>query len=377
MGPRSAPEMSYSEAYDLLKGCRDPEVLKTAAPKVSKAAQALEKGAARIPGSDVYAVPKGRAFAAGGLLDMPTKEIPTRGAVLKNRVTCGMRCVAIGGAHLVLAVWGPSSFTWGWAAVGFLSYVLVGIVGITMGYHRLLTHKSFKTYKWLEYFIAWVGSQAGQGDPIEWVSTHRYHHLHCDTPLDPHSPYEGFWWSHILWLTGTEHSLLDYANVPDLKSQLFYRFLEVTFFPALFIAKPLLTYYYLGGMGAVAWTNAFPLVVGWHATFLVNSAAHVWGDRPYDTGDLSTNNALVSLLAFGEGWHCNHHAFPYSARHGLEAWELDPTWWLILAMQAVGLAWDVQVPSEKAKAARRKGAAVTADVVIRPRGAVTKRKTKA
>jgi fatty-acid desaturase len=102
-------------------------------------------------------------------------------------------------------------------------------------------------------------------------------------------------------------SLLDYANVPDLKSQFFYRVLEVTFFPSLFIAKPLLSYY-LGGMAAVTWGNAFPLVVGWHATFLVNSAAHIWGSRPYETGDLSTNNALVSLLAFGEGWHCASRA---------------------------------------------------------------------
>jgi stearoyl-CoA desaturase (delta-9 desaturase) len=107
--------------------------------------------------------------------------------------------------------------------VGWSIFAFCGIVGITLGYHRMLTHKSFKTYKWLEYLIAFVGTQAGQGDPIEWVSTHRYHHLHTDTPLDPHSPYEGFWWSHLLWLTGTEHSLLDYANVPDLKNQLFYK----------------------------------------------------------------------------------------------------------------------------------------------------------
>lgn len=149
------------------------------------------------------------------------------------------------------------------------------------------------------------------------------------------------------------------------------RILEVTFFPVLFILKPIITYR-LGGMAAVTWTIAFPLVVGYHSTFLVNSAAHVWGTRPYETGDLSTNNAFVSFLAFGEGWHCSHHAFPYSARHGLDPGELDPTWWLICAMQALGLAWDVKVPSEKAKAEKRRipsgaaGAGVTvtgADVV--------------
>ena len=135
-----------------------------------------------------------------------------------------------------------------------------------------------------------MGAQGGQGEPIEWVSTHRYHHLHTDTPLDPHSPYEGFWWSHVTWLANTEASCADYDNANDLKAQLFYRVLEVAFFPWLFIAKPLLTHAYLGGLPAVTWTLAVPMVLGWHSTFLVNSAAHVWGRRPYDTGDLSTNN---------------------------------------------------------------------------------------
>ena len=274
----------------------------------------------------------------------------------------------------------------------------------TRSYHRLLTHRSFKTSKAFEYFLAWMGAQGGQGEPIEWVSTHRHHHLHTDTPLDPHSPYEGFWWSHITWLANTEYSTADYSNAKDLQSQLFYRVLEVVFFPWLFIAKPLLTYHYLGGLAAVTWTLAVPMVLGWHSTFLVNSAAHVWGRRPYDTGDLSTNNWVslffrwwrknsgtcccccwvsclstrappppltpplplssyhhhqknkqwVSIVSFGEGWHNSHHAFPYSARHGLEWWEIDMTWYLICALEALGIVWDVQVPSEKVREARRR-----------------------
>lgn len=172
------------------------------------------------------------------------------------------------------------------------------------------------------------------------VSTHRYHHLHCDTPLDPHSPYEGFWWSHITWLFSTEASMLDYANAPDLKSQPFYRFLETFYLPILFVIKPYLTYQ-LGGLELVVWTLAVPMVLGWHSTFLVNSAAHVYGRRPYDTGarqrrqrhgqrccdcmqyvhslarhrcrlltlpaavaagDLSTNCWWVAAVSFGEGW---------------------------------------------------------------------------
>jgi fatty-acid desaturase len=217
---------------------------------------------------------------AGGLLDVPTKEIPPFAAKMKNRVTCFMRFLAIGGCHAALLVYGPSLWSWKGLGLAYLVYSVTGMIGITLGYHRLLTHKSFKTYKAVEYFVAWVGAQSGQGDPIEWVSTHRcvctrlvvytrasglwrrkvvlrlkaanhaplhqthtlltqththnpirpppppihsYHHMHTDTPLDPHSPYEGFWWSHITWLAGTEASFLDYANVPDLKSQLFYR----------------------------------------------------------------------------------------------------------------------------------------------------------
>ncbi|KAI8471264.1 MAG: MGDG specific palmitate delta-7 desaturase [Monoraphidium minutum] len=327
-----AAGLSYSEAYERLRGCQDPRTLNTAHPKISPEAQAAAPGAARIWGSDVHATGKGRALRAGGLLNIAGEEERAYGNTYTNKLT---------------------TFTWRWAAFGYASFYFCGIVGIHLGYHRLLTHKSFKTYKWVEYAIAFIGTQAGQGDPIEWVSNHRYHHLHCDTPLDPHSPYEGFWWAHIGWLTGTEHSLLDYANAPDLKAQAFYRLQVYTFAPLLFIVKPLVMYW-LGGMQAVCWGFAFPLVFGYHATFLVNSASHVWGNRPYETGDLSTNNWWVALLAFGDGWHNAHHAFPYSARMGLEWWQFDPTWYLILALKAVGLAWDLQVPSERAKALKRR-----------------------
>ncbi|KAI8471268.1 MAG: MGDG specific palmitate delta-7 desaturase [Monoraphidium minutum] len=322
-----AAGLSYSEAYERLRGCQDPRTLNTAHPKISPEAQAAAPGAARIWGSDVHATGKGRALRAGGLLNIAGEEERAYGASYTNKVTCAFRFGVIGAVHVVLMLY---------------------------GYRRARARaRSFKTYKWVEYAVAFLGTQTGQGDPIEWVSHHRYHHLHTDTPLDPHSPYEGFWWAHMGWLTGTEHSLMDYANVPDLKAQAFYRIQVYTFAPLLFIVKPLVAYW-LGGMQAVAWGFAFPLVWGYHTTFLVNSASHVWGNRPYETGDLSTDNWWVALLAFGEGWHNAHHAFPYSARHGLEWWQFDPTWYLILALKAVGLAWDLQVPSERAKALKRR-----------------------
>jgi hypothetical protein len=124
--------------------------------------------------------------------------------------------------------------------------------------------------------------------PVQ-VSHHRYHHLHCDTPLDPHSPYEGFFWAHILWLLGTETVLQDRFNTPDMNSQWWYRFLEATFFPQIFIIKPLL-FYYFGGLEMVVWGICVPTVCGWHATFLVNSAAHTWGRQPYETGNCGLNH---------------------------------------------------------------------------------------
>eukprot|EP00775_Hariotina_reticulata_P004324 gene4324-4577_t len=338
---------SYHRQFMMLKGCKDYDVLNTAHPRPSRAAQAKEPGAHRILGTDIYAQSEQRP-----LLNLETKEIPPHAARLKNAVTCLMRFSVIVSMHAIALYYGPRTFSWENLGLACIIYTIPGIFGITLCYHRMLTHRSFKTHKWFEYLCAFIATQAGQGDPIE-VSTHRYHHLHCDTPLDPHSPYEGFWWSHFTWLFSTEASMLDYANVPDLKNQFFYRMLEVTFFPWLFVLKPLLTYYYLGGWGAVAWTQAIPMVAGWHSTWLVNSAAHTYGRQPYDTGDLSTNCWWVAAVSFGEGWHNSHHAFPYSARHGLEWWELDPTWYLICVLKALGIVWDVQVPSEKVRAAKR------------------------
>ncbi|KAF6260540.1 MGDG specific palmitate delta-7 desaturase [Scenedesmus sp. NREL 46B-D3] len=341
---------SYHEQFNTLKGCKDYEILATPHAKPSREKQAKVQGAHKIPFSDnIYARSEPRP-----LLNLETKEIPKRGAVIKNAVTCLMRLTVIVAMHAMAVFIAPRTFTWKNALLGWLVYAIPGIFGITLCFHRLLTHRSFKCHKWFEYLCAFLGSQAGQGDPIEWVSTHRYHHLHCDTPLDPHSPYEGFFWSHMGWLFSTESSMLDYANADDLKAQWFYRFMEVFFFPWLFIIKPYLTYTYLGGMGAVAWTIAVPMVAGWHSTFLVNSAAHVWGRQPYETGDLSTNCWWVAAVSFGEGWHNSHHAFPQSARHGLEWWELDLTWYLICTLKALGIVWDVHVPSEKAKSLKRK-----------------------
>jgi len=247
-------------------------------------------------------------------------------------------------------------FFFNWSALGsfFVMYFITGCLGITLSYHRQLAHKSFATPKWLEYTLAYCGALAMQGDPSEWVSSHRHHHKHCDTPKDPHSPYEGFWWSHIGWVldhTTTISRVGDRSNATDMAKQPFYTWLCDTY--VLHMAASLLGLYALGGLPFVLWGGCVRVCWVYHVTWAVNSAAHVWGNQQYNTGDLSRNNWWVGLLAWGEGWHNNHHAFEYSARHGLEWYQVDVTWYVIRLLQAVGLATNVKLPSEQQRAKLR------------------------
>ncbi|XP_011073424.1 palmitoyl-monogalactosyldiacylglycerol delta-7 desaturase, chloroplastic [Sesamum indicum] len=251
--------------------------------------------------------------------------------------------------HL-LCVLAPFTFNWGafWVAVGL--YVITGLLGITLSFHRNLSHRSFKLPKWLEYLFAYCGVQALQGNPIDWVSTHRHHHQFCDSEKDPHSPLEGFWFSHMSWLFDTK-AILERCgepnNVGDLEKQPFYKFLQTTYIIHPLALGALL--YAVGGVPYIVWGMGVRIVWVYHITWLVNSACHVWGNQAWNTGDLSRNNWWVAMLAFGEGWHNNHHAFEYSARHGLEWWQIDMTWYVVRLLQAIGLATDVKLPTTAQK----------------------------
>ncbi|KAL5575710.1 hypothetical protein UlMin_017409 [Ulmus minor] len=246
-----------------------------------------------------------------------------------------------------LSLFAPFYFNWGafWSAVTL--YVVTGLLGITLSFHRNLSHRSFKLPKWLEYLFAYCGVLAMQGNPIDWVSTHRYHHQFCDSERDPHSPKEGFWFSHVSWLFDT-NSIADRCggpnNVSDLEKQPFYRFIRSTYIVHPIALVALL--YAMGGFPFLVWGMGVRTIWVYHITWLVNSACHVWGKQTWKTGDLSRNNWWVALLAFGEGWHNNHHAFEYSARHGLEWWQLDMTWYVVRLLQVLGLAADVKLPTE-------------------------------
>ncbi len=223
-------------------------------------------------------------------------------------------------------------------------YWAAGMLGIGMGYHRLLTHRGFKTPKWVEYLLTACGTLALEGGPIFWVATHRIHHQKSDQEGDPHTPREGTYWAHMGWiLTGRalhhDQQVLRHY-VPDLcRDRVHVLLSKYHWVPQIGVGLLLLA---AGGWTWVLWGTFLRTVLGLHATWLVNSATHKWGSRRFRTRDDSTNSFWVALLTWGEGWHNNHHAHPASARHGLVWWEIDLNWYGIRALQAIGLAWDVR-----------------------------------
>jgi len=224
-------------------------------------------------------------------------------------------------------------------------YFVGGSFGIGMGYHRLLTHRGYKTYPWIEYFLTWCGTLALEGGPIFWVATHRVHHQKSDREGDPHSPREGTWWAHMGWILtgqGLHHDASVLARyAPDLKRDPVHRWLSEWHWTSNVVVGLLLLA--VGGWDYVLWGIFFRVTFTLHCTWLVNSATHLWGSRRFETRDDSTNNWWVALLSFGEGWHNNHHAHPVSARHGLAWYELDINWIGISLLKALGLAWDIKV----------------------------------
>jgi len=258
---------------------------------------------------------------------------------------------AIGGIHVVaLLACLPMFFSWsGLILCGVFAWLTIGI-GIGLCYHRLLTHRSFKTPKWFEYVLTTIAVLNWQGGPVSWVGTHRLHHKHSDHDHDPHSPQHGFTWAHITW---TLHKRLEGHEGKDAAKDLQRdRFMNVIDrwhgVPQFVLAAILLGIgWAIGGwtlgVSWVVWAVAVRTVLVFHATWFVNSASHTWGYQNYeDTGDHSTNLGWVALLTLGEGWHNNHHAHPRSAAHGLQWWEIDMTYWTIKALSWVGLASDIK-----------------------------------
>lgn len=253
-----------------------------------------------------------------------------------------------------IALLGLGCFSWSALGLTIFLHWLTGSIGICLGYHRLLSHRSFQVPKWLEYIFATLGALALQGGPVFWVGGHRQHHGFTeDNDKDPYSAGKGFWWSHLAWILYSKKEHFDFQNyynfAPDLAADPYYRFLD-KYFLSLQIPLGILLYL-VGASQGQGW--AFVIygifvraVLVSHSTWFINSACHKWGYRNFaDSDDHSTNLWWAALVTYGEGWHNNHHAYPKSARAGLKWWEIDPTWGVIWALQAVGLAKKVYLPA--------------------------------
>jgi stearoyl-CoA desaturase (delta-9 desaturase) len=257
------------------------------------------------------------------------------------------------------------ALTWGWGfgwlELGLLvGMYLMSMLGITVGFHRLFTHRSFQTFRPIQALLGACGSMALQGPLLDWVGRHRLHHQHSDKSGDPHSPHphargvrgwlQGFWHAHIGWAFAPMADGMDrYAG--DWRRDRLIRVVSALFplWAVLgFVIPTVIGLCASGWQGAVTgfiWGGLVRVLLGHHATWSVNSICHLWGSKPYASGDESRNNLLVGIVALGEGWHNNHHAFPSSVRHGLEWWQFDASWIIIRTMALCGLAWRLRLPS--------------------------------
>jgi stearoyl-CoA desaturase (delta-9 desaturase) len=279
--------------------------------------------------------------------------------------------------HLfALAALIPWCFSWTGVGLMLLGTHFFGNWGINIGYHRLLAHRSFRTYRWCERMFTVIALCCVQDTPARWVATHRIHHCHADDPADPHSPLDDFGWAHVGWLFRRDPSVHDIGvlekHARDVLRDPFNLWLEkhlsvpawiylchaaIFFLVGLFLGRIVWSSWAAAGqwgLSLVVWGVILRTVTVWHITWSVNSFTHVFGYRTYTTGENSRNNWVVALLAAGEGWHNNHHWDPASATVQHHWWEVDTTYWTILCFQRLGLAWDIVPPRlQRASAAAK------------------------
>ena len=301
----------------------------------------------------------------------PPTTLSPRRAATHGRLSLGGQIATFLGVTIpfvglivaIVLLWGRGFH---WTDLGiFLGMYALSVLGVTVGFHRLFVHRSFETYLPVKFVLTAFGSMAVQGAMIHWVGLHRWHHQHSDNPEDVHSPYHqgggilgflrGFWHSHIGWAFYADPPGLD-RYVQDLTRSRALR-IASDLFPLWVVcglAIPaavggILSGTWLGAGAGLLWGGFVRTFVVHHVTWSVNSVCHIWGRRPFRSEDESRNNLLFGVLAFGEGWHNNHHAFPTSARHGLRWWQIDLSYWFIRLLALVGLAWGVKVPSQEAQ----------------------------
>lgn len=250
------------------------------------------------------------------------------------------------GIHVacILAIW--TGVTWQAVGIAFVLY-WTRMFLITGVYHRYFAHRSYKTSRWFQFVLGFLTTTAVQKGPLWWSARHRLHHRHSDQPEDIHSPKQyGFWRAQVFWfLANPDSGYTDMNQVKDLA-----KYPELVWLDKYhWIAPTLLTIlcYYLAGWSGVIVGIAWSTVIFTHSTFLVNSIAHQWGSKRYQTGDESRNNWWIAILTMGEGWHNNHHHYQSSAKQGFKWWEIDVTYYLLRLLAVFGLIWNLKKPSEK------------------------------
>lgn len=302
---------------------------------------------------------------------LPIPRLPMPAGVKPDRIIWRW-ATPIGIYHLLaLLAFTPWFFSWTGVVAALLGFYVFAILGVNVGFHRLLTHRGFSCPKWVEHSLAILGVCSLQGPPAFWVAAHRRHHHYADEQPDPHSPLVSFFWAHIGWLlvdTGVFSPLgwkFQYAK--DLLHDPFYAHLDrsyvwialgswVGFFVAGVVAGLLIgdsaPQALQFGASLLLWGVVVRTVAVWHITWSVNSVTHLWGYRNYESDENSRNNVFIGILAAGEGWHNNHHADQRSAKHGHLWWELDGTYLTIRLLAALGLVRDIVMPNARLAAAR-------------------------
>ncbi len=274
-------------------------------------------------------------------------ENPKDGIIKPSLASQISNAIGFAAIHVacILAIW--TGVTWRAVAIAYVLY-WTRMFLITGGYHRYFAHRSYKTSRWFQFVLAFLGTTAIQKGPIYWSSLHVVHHRYSDwSPKDVHSPRQhGLWYAHIGWLLfNNKHNTTDMRHVKDWAKYPELMWLEKYHW----VAPVLLTFlcYWLGGWSGMIVGMGWSTVILWHVVFSINSLAHVWGSKRYETGDDSRNNPILAVATMGEGWHNNHHHCQLSAKQGFKWWEIDTTYYTLQLLAKFGIIWDLKKPSEK------------------------------
>jgi stearoyl-CoA desaturase (delta-9 desaturase) len=249
---------------------------------------------------------------------------------------------AFWGVHVACLLAFYTGVTWSAFAV-CLALFWLRMFGVTAGYHRYFSHRSYRTGRAFQFVLALLGTLAVQKGVLWWSANHRVHHKYSDQEGDVHSPVRnGFWWSHVGWILAADWEETLYDRIPDMAKYPELRWLNEHYLvPPVALAVLL---YLVGGLPWLVWGFFVSTTVLWHSTFTINSLSHVYGSRRYETGDASRNNVWLALLTMGEGWHNNHHRYMNSVRQGFFWWEVDASYYVLKALSWVGLVWDLHQP---------------------------------